>query len=101
MTKRKKFVCTGLLGVLSLLASATAFVLVQVFITESFWLHAVAAPLNPAAIFQPTSFSYMGAVCQFLCGLLLLAGIALLILSAYQMLPQRPTLAADPNPEGY
>jgi hypothetical protein len=83
MTQRKGFILTGVLGLLSLLASGITFVLIQVCFVQSFWLHALVAPLNPRTIFQPTSLTYLGDACQLLFGVLLPGGVAFLVASAY------------------
>lgn len=98
MTKRKKSILTGVLGFASLLASAAAFVLVQVCFVESFWLHAVVAPMNPHTLFQPTFLKGVGALCQLLIVPMLLAGVALLATSGWQLFRRQRTPILSPDP---
>ena len=97
MTQRKKYILTGALGILSLLASAAAFILLQVCFTQSFWTHAVAAPVNPQTIFQPTPLSKMSAICEIAFVVLLCAGIGLLATSAWCLLRHRRAFRQPPN----
>ena len=64
-------------GSLSLLASAAALVGMQVCLVQNFWLHAMAFPINPQTVAQPTALTYIGVACEIACPVLLLCGVVL------------------------
>ena len=61
---------------------------IRVFVVLSFWLHAVgfSISINPQTLTQPILFTYLGIGCQIACGLLLAAGIVLLLRSGWLLL---------------
>ncbi|HSU53039.1 MAG TPA: hypothetical protein VLT36_03150 [Candidatus Dormibacteraeota bacterium] len=76
---KKKPIRSAVIGLLALLGSAFAFVLLQICFGLSFWLHALVFPLNPKTLSQPTPLTYVGAICEILVpGLLLMAAVFLL-----------------------
>ncbi len=83
MAEKKKWIRTGVLGLLSLLGSVAAFVGFQTCFVQSFFLHALIAPLNPRTIHQFTPFDYLRVIFEILFPVLLFAGCACLLHSAY------------------
>ena len=77
-TMKNKIARSAVLGLLALSAGFVALIVVQVCFVESFWLHAMVAPLNPQSVFQPTSLTYVGAICQIVFEACLIGGVILL-----------------------
>jgi len=76
---KKRIILSTVLGLLALAASAVAFTTFQICFVQSFWLHAMVAPLNPQSIVQPTSLTHIGETCQVLCPAFLFVGASLFL----------------------
>jgi len=79
---KKKMVRSVLLGALALLAGITAFVVLQLCIVQSFWMHAMLLRLNPRMVSRSSDLEAMGMVCEILFPLFLLTGLTLLLRAA-------------------
>jgi hypothetical protein len=83
MSQRAKIFLPLGAGFVCLLLAATALVELQVCVTQNFWLHVVAFPINPRTVTRPTAFTYVGAACEIAFPVFLTGGSVLIMIGGY------------------
>jgi hypothetical protein len=78
MTTKRKAI---LFGVIALLGYFVSLAIFQMSYEQDFWLHAIAFPINPRTLSQPTGLTNISAACSVLCPLFLIIAVVSVIVS--------------------